>query len=222
MRTNIVSGLALLVVVAACGDGSGGADHYSKESHSCILIMQKTQSCGFMTQGDLPCDTSRPDSAGDQCQATCIQQASCEDLRSFHCKDVGAQSILQCTHDCAKDIPLFTCGDGGTIPMEGRCDMDQECSDNSDEQGCPEDAGFWCADGSKQIQEHKVCDFDEDCVDNSDEEGCPEFGCGISQTIPTEWRCNIEEDCENGADEAGCATWTLPCMVDETEGEEKW
>ncbi|XP_006839930.1 PREDICTED: low-density lipoprotein receptor-related protein 8 [Chrysochloris asiatica] len=124
--------------------------------------------------------------------------------------------------ECAEG--LFRCRNERCIPSVWRCDEDDDCSDNSDEDDCPKktcaDSDFTC-DNGHCIPERWKCDGEEDCPDNSDEskatctkQVCPpeKLSCGPSshKCVPASWRCDGEKDCESGADEAGCATLCAP------------
>ncbi|KAL6031981.1 hypothetical protein STEG23_029128 [Scotinomys teguina] len=124
--------------------------------------------------------------------------------------------------ECEED--QFRCRNERCIPSVWRCDEDNDCSDNSDEDDCPKrtcaDSDFTC-DNGHCIPERWKCDGEEECPDGSDEskatcsrEECPDekLSCGPTshKCVPASWRCDGEKDCEGGADEAGCPTLCAP------------
>ncbi|XP_077747948.1 low-density lipoprotein receptor-related protein 8 isoform X7 [Canis aureus] len=128
---------------------------------------------------------------------------------------------------CEED--QFRCRNERCIPSVWRCDEDDDCSDNSDEDDCPKktcaDSDFTCGNGHC-IPERWKCDGEEECPDGSDEseatctkQVCPaeKLSCGPAshKCVPASWRCDGEKDCESGADEAGCATSLGTCRGDE-------
>nr|XP_044995242.1 low-density lipoprotein receptor-related protein 8 isoform X12 [Jaculus jaculus] len=136
----------------------------------------------------------------------------------------GGQGPLQ---EC-KD-GQFRCRNGRCIPSVWRCDEDDDCSDNSDEDDCPKktcaDTDFTC-DSGHCIPERWKCDGDEECPDGSDEskatctkQVCPaeKLSCGPTshKCVPASWRCDGEKDCDGGMDEAGCTTSLGTCRGDE-------
>ncbi|XP_073701234.1 low-density lipoprotein receptor-related protein 2a [Garra rufa] len=125
--------------------------------------------------------------------------------------------VLHC--DCQGsgcEAGSFHCGTGRCIPASQRCDGTTDCSDNSDEIGCPqptcESAQFQCLSDGECIPQHWVCDDEEDCEDGSDErQHCPGRTCSSSQftctngaCIPGGYRCDRVPDCLDGADERNC------------------
>uniref|UniRef100_A0A8C3VNB0 LDL receptor related protein 8 n=1 Tax=Catagonus wagneri TaxID=51154 RepID=A0A8C3VNB0_9CETA len=123
----------------------------------------------------------------------------------------------------------FRCRNERCIPSVWRCDEDDDCSDNSDEDDCPKttcaDSDFTC-DNGHCIHARWKCDGEEECPDGSDEseatctkQVCPaeKLSCGPTshKCVPASWRCDGEKDCESGADEAGCATSPGTCRGDE-------
>ncbi|XP_069336092.1 low-density lipoprotein receptor-related protein 8 isoform X4 [Eulemur rufifrons] len=129
--------------------------------------------------------------------------------------------------ECEED--QFRCRNERCIPSVWRCDEDDDCSDNSDEDDCPKktcgDSDFTC-DNGHCIPERWKCDGEEECPDGSDEsetictkQVCPaeKLSCGPAshKCVPASWRCDGEKDCEGGADEAGCATSLGTCRGDE-------
>uniref|UniRef100_A0A673WRM1 LDL receptor related protein 8 n=1 Tax=Salmo trutta TaxID=8032 RepID=A0A673WRM1_SALTR len=123
----------------------------------------------------------------------------------------------------------FQCNNRRCIPTIWRCDDDDDCSDNSDEENCARKtcapAEFACANG-QCVPGRWRCDGEPECPDGSDEadatcskQTCsPEkFDCGGStnKCVSLSWRCDGERDCENGADEEDCAAALLTCRPDE-------
>ncbi|XP_053776745.1 low-density lipoprotein receptor-related protein 8 isoform X9 [Desmodus rotundus] len=136
----------------------------------------------------------------------------------------GSQGLVK---ECEEN--QFRCQNERCIPSVWRCDEDDDCLDNSDEDDCPKktctDSDFTC-DNGHCIPERWKCDGEEECSDGSDEveatctkQVCPaeKLSCGPTshKCVPASWRCDGEKDCESGADEAGCATSLGTCRGDE-------
>ncbi|XP_067109198.1 low-density lipoprotein receptor-related protein 8-like [Osmerus mordax] len=113
----------------------------------------------------------------------------------------------------------FQCNNKRCIPTIWRCDDDDDCSDNSDEENCAKKtcapAEFACMNG-QCVPGRWRCDGEPECPDGSDEadatcsrQTCPpeKFDCGGStnKCVSLSWRCDGEKDCENGSDEEDCA-----------------
>uniref|UniRef100_A0A8B9CZE8 LDL receptor related protein 2 n=1 Tax=Anser brachyrhynchus TaxID=132585 RepID=A0A8B9CZE8_9AVES len=96
------------------------------------------------------------------------------------------------------------------------CDGARDCSDDTDEAGCPqptcEGNQFQCQTDGECIPHSWVCDDEEDCEDGSDEhQQCPgrtcssqQFTCSNGQCIPSAYRCDRVKDCTDGTDERDC------------------
>ncbi|XP_064194517.1 low-density lipoprotein receptor-related protein 8-like isoform X1 [Anguilla rostrata] len=123
----------------------------------------------------------------------------------------------------------FQCRNERCIPTIWRCDDDDDCSDNSDEENCPKKTcattDFACKNG-QCVPARWRCDGEPECPDGSDEadstcsrQTCPpeKFDCGgtTHKCVSLSWRCDGERDCENGADEEECAADSKACAHNE-------
>uniref|UniRef100_A0A672KQ36 Low-density lipoprotein receptor-related protein 2-like n=1 Tax=Sinocyclocheilus grahami TaxID=75366 RepID=A0A672KQ36_SINGR len=144
---------------------------------------------------------------------------SIRNITGSQCKDLRTGVICSDFLVLARILAAagsFRCGTGRCIPASQRCDGTTDCSDNSDEIGCPqptcESAQFQCLSDGECIPQHWVCDDEEDCEDGSDErQHCPGRTCSSSQftctngaCIPGGYRCDRVPDCLDGADERNC------------------
>lgn len=126
---------------------------------------------------------------------------------------------------------LFDCANNLCVPLTYRCDGDNDCEDNSDEEGCPVNKPacpphmFTCKVNRNCIPKYFVCDFDKDCQDGSDELNCKtpqckadEFACDNGHCIKPSWKCDGEDDCRDGSDEKDCRkknATRVECKTDE-------
>uniref|UniRef100_A0A3B3SQG6 Low density lipoprotein receptor-related protein 8, apolipoprotein e receptor n=1 Tax=Paramormyrops kingsleyae TaxID=1676925 RepID=A0A3B3SQG6_9TELE len=121
----------------------------------------------------------------------------------------------------------FKCRNGRCIPIIWRCDDDDDCADNSDEESCREYTRIrlyvtralhgsvkgtppWTLTIFSEMRS-----FETGCI-CACRQLCPpeKFDCGGSsgKCISLSWRCDGERDCENGADELACVA---ACPADE-------
>ncbi|CAL8088765.1 unnamed protein product [Orchesella dallaii] len=146
---------------------------------------------------------------------------------------LGIANSQQCAPNEFLCVELGVC-----IPASWVCDFDNDCGDNSDEDGCPTTTttartttpcpGFLCPSG-RCIIGSWVCDGDNDCGDGSDEENCPSttprtttirtttpcsgFVCPESgRCIPQSYICDGDNDCGDYSDES---EENCPCAANE-------
>ncbi len=167
--------MSAALVTAACL-GGGGNESAGGGGNVCARAESKLEGCNLIESGSkLACE--EPDGEGERCQANCLLNASCDDLRALFCGLVVAQDLdlLDCYDACPagnENEEQFTCGDGSSVPADWQCDGEEDCDDGSDEAGC---VNFSCADGSDELPAEWECDGFEDCSDGSDEAACPEL-----------------------------------------------
>ncbi|XP_059482311.1 sortilin-related receptor-like [Neocloeon triangulifer] len=182
----------LKVFAHSMQEGSNACSNRTSCSHICV----------GMPQGSFKCLC--PDAlvqSGNECLCPSMQKP----LVNGTCPSVA--------NTCASDY--FRCKSGNCIPKLWRCDGDNDCADNSDEEMCGETTcqnnHFQCKKSGKCIPSFWRCDFDMDCEDGSDEEACTytnctkdQFRCNNGRCINEKWVCDLEDDCRDGSDEKNC------------------
>ncbi|CAM1301835.1 SORL1 (predicted), partial [Pycnogonum litorale] len=137
---------------------------------------------------------------------------------------------------------MFTCNNGGCLPLWWKCDGIDDCGDQSDELECPSHSTvptnmtivstpatatecstvdhFQCIGGSC-IWQSWVCDGENDCPENDDELHCDGQLCPTSKfkcvessgCIKHDLVCNGHQDCTDGSDEWSCEHMTIPPLL---------
>uniref|UniRef100_A0A7M4EJS2 Low-density lipoprotein receptor-related protein 1B n=1 Tax=Crocodylus porosus TaxID=8502 RepID=A0A7M4EJS2_CROPO len=147
-------------------------------------------------------------------------EANCGKLYNSHIKE----STIFITDKKTCGPHEFQCKNNNCIPDHWRCDSQNDCGDNSDEENCKPQTcmdQFQCSNG-QCISAKWKCDGHEDCKFGDDEKKCePEckedqFRCkNKAHCIPIRWLCDGIHDCVDGSDEENCDRGGNICRADE-------
>uniref|UniRef100_A0A4W5QI25 LDL receptor related protein 1 n=1 Tax=Hucho hucho TaxID=62062 RepID=A0A4W5QI25_9TELE len=136
-------------------------------------------------------------------------------------------SPLSFSVSVGRHCPLdeFQCNNTLCKPLAWKCDGEDDCGDNSDENPddctkfqCPPTRQFRCHNDRVCLPLARRCDGVDNCGDNSDEIHCreftppampvcqkDEFQCSNGRCISSNLRCDYFNNCEDyGSDEIGC------------------
>ncbi len=162
--------LTVLFSFAACDDSNGG-DNNGNGNVVIDAVRDKVRDCGIFSEGALNFTSTSPNAA-DVCVVNCFNESSCEELDDLICNEIISQRLEACQIACLE--LSFDCNDGGRVPLLRECDGDEDCTDGSDEAGCP---AFNCNDG-EVVPGGIECDQNPECADGSDEhDGCSVLIC---------------------------------------------
>ncbi|KAK2101971.1 hypothetical protein P7K49_019638 [Saguinus oedipus] len=119
----------------------------------------------------------------------------------------------------------FQCNNTLCKPLAWKCDGEDDCGDNSDENPeecaqfvCPPNRPFRCKNDRVCLWIGRQCDGTDNCGDGTDEEDCEpptaqtthckdkkEFLCRNRRCLSSSLRCNMFDDCGDGSDEEDCS-----------------
>jgi len=153
----------------------------------------------------IPCDGENVFKCSDESDL-CIPEDKRCDGSNFQCPN--SEDEQDC--DSCKGEDMFYCSTKRKcISATWRCDYDNDCGDNEDEEGCPCD--FRCDADDRCIRQNRVCDGWQSCSDGQDEKNCSEscseyaFHCVSDRMCVSMYkRCDSEIDCPSGEDEEKC------------------
>jgi Low-density lipoprotein receptor domain class A len=134
-------------------------------------VLAKYEECDYREPDLSDAEYSVEDSF-DACIGRCLLEAGCDDLKTAVCDDTASGAVGECLSACKPSLSLpggFACGNGRSIPHAFVCDLEADCADGEDEDGC---GTFTCDDGRVLPARSVRCDQIEDCADGSDEAGC--------------------------------------------------
>merc|ERR1712126_215566 len=108
----------------------------------------------------------------------------------------------------------FQCAGGWSLPISFKCDGQDNCGDNSDEENCQKTGAIgsqtfhckWDTNLINPLQIEMKCNGHNNCGDNSDEENCEEteFHCkwdtNHNSPLPIELKCNGQNNCGDNSD----------------------
>jgi Low-density lipoprotein receptor domain class A len=174
-------------------------------SNQCQDAFNALDGCGLMSEGAYDC-ADFPTGGQELCEVNCMLSSTCEDLEQTMCTATPVATIIDCFDGC-EETHGFECTDGEFVDEDAECNGWEECTDGSDEEGCPQ---FVC-DDDERVQINAECNGWEECTDGSDEVGCTMWMCddGVQEILENQ-RCSFYEDCTDGSDEAGCPN-TFEC-----------
>ena len=167
-RVSLLAGGAL----AGLGALGGCEEEESGAGGICSELTTRLRSCELLSEGEVDCRVFEQNGYG-ACIARCVRAASCDEIRAQTCDDVH-NTYADCKTNCeVQAFARFDCGDGEFVDSDYRCDLDPDCSNGADEQGCGAAPNFDCGNG-QQVAADEQCDGNFDCDNDRDEEGCPQ------------------------------------------------
>jgi hypothetical protein len=153
--------------------GTGGVpvnDYVASPTESCDRIMTKLGTCDTSDNYYFYCydDTS----TYDKCLADCVETATCADVLASACDIYTSNSVYTCWTSCF-DTAYFLCDASYEVPEYWLCDGFTDCSDGTDEVGCPVTPTHTCPNDDYTYPDSYRCDGFNDCAtDGADELGC--------------------------------------------------
>lgn len=150
-------------------------DNNLLSTQRCENVKDLLVNCSVIGQGEVSCDMM----ALSACEYNCAKAQTCDVIKTAFCQDNPGATLETCFNQCTDN--RFICQDEVQLNLSDVCDGFSDCTNNEDEQNCPNTGSvvdmFTCNDG-QQIPKTWECDFEPDCSDNSDEHaGCASVQC---------------------------------------------
>ncbi|XP_069868404.1 atrial natriuretic peptide-converting enzyme isoform X1 [Dipodomys merriami] len=182
---------------------------------ACTILVPK---CDVNTGQRIPPCRALCEHSKERCESVLgivgLQWPEDTDCNQFPVENSDNQTCLMPDADVQECSPThFKCHSGRCILASRRCDGQDDCDDDSDEENCGcKERELWECPISKQCVKHAViCDGFPDCPDSMDEKNCSfcqedELECATHECLSHDRWCDGKADCSDSSDEWDCVS----------------